>query len=231
MNSLIRFIAELFANFLERGSLWGAALGAAIGAVSGFVIANVLNRNDLLDRYWVGAAIAMAIVLAIPFAAVGSRLLPHDLPARGPDVVLTNLNYALIAPFVLVLIGGITAYVVQREMHQHHSIEWLHPGFLALNAVLLILAVVSIRTVLAVRVGTEIVFYRAIGKLRFPRERLRHWGFEVSRGRYTRVPPPERVLFELELRDGPTFQTVVSPVTASRLADVLGETRVSTRSD
>ena len=220
---MIHIIADLFANFLERGSLWGAALGAAAGAVSGFVIAYVLYTHDVLDRYWVGAAIAISIVLAIALAAAGSRLLPHDLPATGPDVVLTNLNSALIAPFVLIFSSGLTAYLVRREMDHGRPVDLRHPGFLGLYAVLLILAIVSIRVVLAVRVGKEIVFYRVLGTRRFPREQLREWGFEISRGRYTSVPPLERVMFELELRDGPAFETVVSPRTASRLAAVLGE--------
>ena len=219
---LIRLIGSAFAGFIERGSLWGAALGGVIGAAAGFLIAYLLRANDLLDRYWIGAAIAMALVLGFACAAAGSRLLPHDLAGRGEDVILTNFNRALVAPAFLVGITALAVLAVRGEQRQQGHINWLHPLVLVPGGLILILLLVSVRSTLAVRVGKQIVFYRVWRTRRFSREQVRDWGFEFARGKYTHAPPDRRTPFQIECTGHPTFETVVSATTARRLVDVLG---------
>lgn len=224
MNTLIRHVAELISAFLERGSLWGAALGAVVGAAMGFAIAYALHVSDLLDRYWIGAAIAMGIALALAVGAAGSRLFPHDLPARGEDVLLTNLNHALVAPAFLLGLSALVAFWVSHELRTNGFMNWREPAFFFIVAVMLVFMIVTMRVRFAVRVGKEIVFYRVWQTRRFPREQLRDWGFEVGRGKYSRIPPLEPTLFQLELQDQAPFEKVVSPTTAQRLVDALGGT-------
>lgn len=220
MNFLIRQFAAYIARRIESGNLLFAALGAAIGLLGGCLGGWAAWRGGWVDTLGGAALIVGALVGAFIGAFVGSKVpgaVESDRPNRLPSTRANNANQALALPgLVLIATGILTPLTALAGREDPRYYLWAAAaGFAGLVLCLLIASY----PILLIEIGVHLTVRRLFSSRDYDRTAIARWGFETTRGRYSRVPPTEGMgAFTIEFKDRQFFQVIVSPIKARQLA-------------
>lgn len=145
--------------------------------------------------------------------------------SERPGIRITNFNYALLPFGISLFMCGITAVATYSLMHQkaqdlQQAMPWI--------AVLLMFAFVAflfgLPRVLWLRIDGKIWKVRLVFSKRYSFDDVRRWGFLWSRSDLRHEPPPVEATFLIEFVDGSTFERIVSPRYANRIAAEMAKT-------
>jgi hypothetical protein len=231
MKFLIRLLARTIAGRLQQGNARAGILGSVLGALAGVAAAYALYRAEVLDTFRYAAFVLLALPGALCGALIGSAL-PASAVARTDRAVrINNLNRGLVPLFAFCVFAGLAVLAtvgLPGVKAEEKSIEWKVAAGCGLLA--LLAGMVAARAVLFVDVtGDGVIVRRLFGSRLYPRNRIKEWGFEVSRGKLVQTAPEFVAPILIAFDDGFTFEApAILPATAVAIERTLssGHNRV-----
>ena len=218
MRFLIRLLAQWIAARLQQGDPRAAFLGAVIGSAGGAVAAYALSRADALETFRYAAFVILPIAGALVGGLAGSALPDRRGFRADRPVRINNLNRGLVPLFAFCVFTAAAVLVHRVPSKEGPSFRRnvsAGAGLFALVAIAF-----ALRVVLLVDVGDDgVVVRRLLGRRLYALDRVKRWGFEVSRGKLVQSPPSFVVPLLITFDDGFTFEAPgIHPSAAAALA-------------